>query len=111
VSAVDHPIQEFCHKVEKPRRIGLIARSGSGAYHSLMTKADILEELRKLPADERQEIRLELAELDGDGWLDGDDPLTVEEKALLEARLVDIEQHPERSIPWAEARARRLSNF
>ncbi len=71
-----------------------------------MTKAEILEELRKLPADERQEIRLELAELDGDVWLDDDDPLTDEEKALLEARLVDIERHPEKSIPWDEARRR-----
>jgi hypothetical protein len=76
-----------------------------------MTKAEILEELRKLPAHERQEIRFELAELDGDSWLDDDDPLTVDEKALLEARLVDIEQHPEKSIPWDEAKRRIEARF
>jgi putative addiction module component (TIGR02574 family) len=76
-----------------------------------MTKSEILEELRKLPANERQEIRLELAELDGHSWLDEDDPLTHKEKALLEARLVDIESHPEKSIPWDEARQRIEERF
>lgn len=71
-----------------------------------MSKAEILEELPKLTADERNEIRLKLAELDGDDWLDADDPLTDEEKALLEARLADIEQHPEKSIPWEDAKKR-----
>ena len=54
-----------------------------------MSKTDILEELPKLTLEERHEIRLKLAELDGDGWLDDDDPLTDDEKALLEARLMD----------------------
>ena len=71
-----------------------------------MTKAEILSELRKLTADEREEIRLELAELGGDGWVDDDDPLTEEEKALLDARLADIDHHPEKSINWEEARKR-----
>ena len=76
-----------------------------------MTKREILEELPKLNADERQEIRLRLAELDGDQWLDADDPLTDEEKALLESRIADIERHPEKSIPWEEARKRIESRF
>ena len=71
-----------------------------------MSKVEILEELPKLSAEERQEIRLKLAELDGDSWLDDDDPLTDAEKALLEARLTDIEQHPEKSIHWEEAKRR-----
>jgi len=76
-----------------------------------MTKAEILKELTKLTTDERLEIRLKLAELDGDGWLDDDDPLTKEEKALLETRLADMEQHPERSIPWEEARRQIEERF
>jgi len=76
-----------------------------------MTKVEILEELPKLTTEERQEIRLKLAELDGDGWLDADAPLTAEEKALLEARLADIEEHPEKSIPWEEAKRRIESRF
>ena len=71
-----------------------------------MSKTEILKELSKLTADERNEIRLKIAELDGDNWLDANDPLTDEEKALLEARLEELEQHPEKSIPWEEAKNR-----
>ena len=59
-----------------------------------MSKVEILEELPKLTHEERKEIRLKLAELDGDEWLDNCDPLTEAEKELLEARLADIEKHP-----------------
>lgn len=76
-----------------------------------MSKTEILEELPKLTSEERHEIRLKLAELDGDGWLDDDDPLTGEEKALLEARLADIEQYPEKSIAWEEAKRRIEARF
>ena len=76
-----------------------------------MSKIEILEELPKLTKEERFEIRLKLAELDGDGWLDEDDPLTNEQKALLEARLADMELHPEKSIPWEEAKRRVEERF
>jgi putative addiction module component (TIGR02574 family) len=76
-----------------------------------MSKTEILEELPKLTSEERHEIRLKLAELDGDGWLDDDDPLTDEQKALLEARLADMEQYPEKSIPWEEAKKRIETRF
>ena len=69
-----------------------------------MNKAEILEELPKLAPDERYEIRLKLAELDGDDWLDDDDPLTDQHKKLLDARLADMEENPEASIPWNEAK-------
>ena len=76
-----------------------------------MSKTEILEELPKLTSEERYEIRLKLAELDGDRWLDDDDPLTDEQKALLETRLADIEQHPESSITWEEAKERIEARF
>ena len=76
-----------------------------------MSKADILEQLPKLTKEERMEIRLKLAQLDPHEWLDEDDPLTDEEKAVLETRLEDMEKHPEKSIPWAEAEARRKARF
>lgn len=75
-------------------------------YHRVMSKTEILEELPKLTREERGEIRLKLAELDGNDWLDDDDPLTDKEKALLESRLDNLEKHPEESIPWREAEAR-----
>lgn len=76
-----------------------------------MSKTEILEELPKLTKEERFEIRLKLAELDGDNWLDDDDPLTDEQKALLEVRLRDLELRPETSIPWAEAKRRLEERF
>jgi putative addiction module component (TIGR02574 family) len=71
-----------------------------------MSKTEILAELPNLSPEERFEIRLKLAELDRDGWLDDDDPLTNQEKALLDARLADLDLNPETSIPWDEARKR-----
>jgi len=76
-----------------------------------MSKVEILEQLPKLTKEDRREIRLKLAELDPDDWMDEDDPLTDEEKAVLEKRLEDMEKHPEKSIPWAEAEARLKARF
>jgi putative addiction module component (TIGR02574 family) len=71
-----------------------------------MSKSEILEQLRNLTAEERFEIRVKLAEFDGDRCLDEDDPLTDEQKALLDARLADMKQNPDASIPWEDARKR-----
>lgn len=71
-----------------------------------MSKTEILSELPKLTPAERQEIRLHLARLDGEQWLDGDDPLTDAEKALLDARLAAYEIDPEAGSSWAEVEAR-----
>jgi hypothetical protein len=71
-----------------------------------MSKTEILEELPKLTKTERQEIRLRLAELDNDGWLDDEDPLTVNEKALLEARLATYVKDPDAGSTWEEVESR-----
>ena len=76
-----------------------------------MSKVEILEELPKLTTEERQEIRLKLAELDGDGWLDADEPLTDAEKALLDARLAAYEKDPDAGSSWAEVEARILARL
>jgi len=70
-----------------------------------MSKTEILEDLPKLTAEDRQEIRLRMAELDQDDWLD-DSELTDEEKALIDARLDACERHPDAFIPWEQAKAR-----
>jgi len=76
-----------------------------------MSKTEILEELRKLTKMERQEIRLRLAELDSDGWLDDEDPLTVHEKALLEARIAAYAKDPDAGSTWEEIESRiRITN-
>jgi len=76
-----------------------------------MSKAEILTELPKLTPAERQEIRLHLARLDGEQWLDSDDPLTDAEKALLDARLAAYEKDPDAGSSWAEVEARIRSRF
>ena len=70
-----------------------------------MSKTEILDELPKLTKIERQEIRLRLAELDSEDWLDDEDPLTVHEKALLEARLAAYAKDPDAGTTWEKLRA------
>jgi putative addiction module component (TIGR02574 family) len=71
-----------------------------------MSKTEILVELSKLSRKDRAEIRARLIELDGDAWLDADDPLTGAEKALLEARLAAYEKDPDAGSTWAEVESR-----
>jgi hypothetical protein len=71
-----------------------------------MSKTKILEELPKLTKTERQELRLRLAELDNDDWLDDEDPLMVREKALLEARLAAYANDPDAGSTWEEVERR-----
>lgn len=76
-----------------------------------MSKVEILEALSKLTAEDRQEIRQKLNEIDGDEWLDGDDPLTDDEKALLEVRLAAYERDPDAGSSWKEVEARIQSRI
>jgi putative addiction module component (TIGR02574 family) len=76
-----------------------------------MSKVEILEELPKLTTEERKEILLKLAELDGDSWLDAEEPLTDAEKALLEARLAAYEKDPDSGSSWTEVEARIRSRL
>lgn len=76
-----------------------------------MSKAEILAEVLKLSKEERDEIRYKLAELDNGGWLDEDDPLTAEEKALIDKRLAEHDADPQSAVPWAEVRARLEEKF
>ena len=76
-----------------------------------MSKTEILEELPKLTKTERQEIRLRLAELDSDDWLDDEEPLTVHEKALLEARLDAYAKDPDAGSTWEEIEGRILTRL
>ncbi len=49
-----------------------------------MSKTEILEELPNLTPEEREEIRLKLAELNGNEWLVPTNSLHDTEKALLD---------------------------
>ena len=76
-----------------------------------MSKADILAEIPKLTKEERFEIRVKLAEMDGGGWLDEDDPLTDDEKKLINARLAEHEANPQSAIPFEEFKAQMKEKF
>ena len=65
-----------------------------------MRTSEILDELPRLSKRERDEIRLKLADIDGDGWADADDPLSDTDKARIESRLAAHERDPSTAIPW-----------
>jgi putative addiction module component (TIGR02574 family) len=71
-----------------------------------MSKTEILEELPKLTKLERQEIRRKLVELDAEDWQDDADPLTADEKALLDARLAAYANDPDAGSSWGEVENR-----
>ena len=89
-----------------------VAKHRSRELRSIMSKTDILLELPKLKREERQEIWVQLNELDGpinDEWTDDD--LADEEKALIETRLNDCDMNPNAFAPWEEAEARLKAQF
>ncbi len=75
-----------------------------------MSKTEILRELSNLTPEERQEVRLRLAELDQSDWLD-EGELTAGEMAAIEERFRDLDANPQTSIPWEEAKAHLLTPF
>lgn len=75
-----------------------------------MSKAEIMAELEKLSPEDRQDVRLKLAELDNDQWLD-DGVLTEEEKGLIESRLEQCERNPEVFVPWQQAKEQLKARF
>jgi hypothetical protein len=75
-----------------------------------MSKTEILQQLPRLTPKERQEVRLRLAELDQDDWLDLGE-LSAGQKALIEERFRDLDANPQTSIPWAQAKRRLLAPF
>ena len=100
------------------RKSGRVARTASlrlaeaqgNRWIPAMSKTEILQELPELTPEERQEVRLRLAELDREDWLD-EGVLTDAEKTLIGERFREMEANPQTSIPWEEARARLLTAF
>jgi putative addiction module component (TIGR02574 family) len=79
-----------------------------------MRTAEILEELARLSKQDREVIRLKLADLDGDGWDDADDPLSDADKALIQSRVEAHERDSSSAIPWEqfdEVLKRRLGMY
>ena len=66
-----------------------------------MNAAELLEQIRQLPEDERREIVQQIL----DEFTEFDDELTPEQIAELERRADELRKHPERGIPWEQVRA------
>ena len=71
-----------------------------------MSKTEILDELPKLTKTERDEIRLKLAEIDGEHWFNTEEPLTQDEKALLDSRIAAYLKDPEEGSSWEQVESR-----
>ena len=73
-----------------------------------MSKEEIIESLGHLSVQERQEVRVRLAEIDSDEWM-GDGTLSDREKSIIQDRFEDLEKNPGKSLPWDQARQEMLS--
>ena len=62
-----------------------------------MSKAEILESIPTLTAEEREEIRRKLDECD--------DVLSAEDLARIDARIAEHEADPQSAIPWDKFKA------
>ena|SRR5450432_390114 len=56
-------------------------------------------------------LRMPQNKIDGDEWLNDDDPLTDAEKSLLEARLAAYEREPDAGSSWKEVEVRTQSRI
>ena len=65
-------------------------------------RADLLDEACRLPIEER----LELLDALWNTLSPEDLPVTPEERALLDARMADMESNPNDQRPWSEVKAR-----
>lgn len=72
-----------------------------GLNFAAMSKAELFAELEKLTSEERQEVKLRLAELDDEEWVDSS--LTPEQKELLASRFEDSKTGTIESVPWRVA--------
>lgn len=75
-----------------------------------MSFTEVLAELPKLTPEQRDVLRIKLAELNGEEWMD-DGELTPEQKALVERRLVEHERNPAGAISWEVAEARLKARY
>lgn len=75
-----------------------------------MSTAEILASLPRLTPEERQQVRLTLARLDGESWLEKE-PLSDSEKALLDARLDAYADDPTAGSSWEEVKGRIRSKL
>jgi len=75
-----------------------------------MSFNELMQELPKLSAEQRDLLRVRLAELACEEWMD-DGELSAEEKRLIEERLAEHERNPEAAIPWEVMEAKLKARY
>jgi hypothetical protein len=73
-----------------------------------MSKADILSELPKLPAEEREQVLRKLCELQEEDMVRGPGPAAAEQRILDDA-LAEFERDGNPGTPWREVLQRLRS--
>jgi putative addiction module component (TIGR02574 family) len=72
-----------------------------------MSATEILEQIRRLPPKERNEIAEKVWEEFGDF----DDELTPEQAAELDRRVAEFKENPHDGIPWEQVQAEAKQRF
>jgi putative addiction module component (TIGR02574 family) len=72
-----------------------------------MSRAEILQELRRMPEAERREL-VEAIEIE---FGDFDDTLTLEQKAELDRRAEEFSNNPQDGIPFEQVREEARKRF
>jgi hypothetical protein len=75
-----------------------------------MSFQELLAELPALTPEQRDLIRVRLAELAGEPWMD-DGELTPEEKTLIEERIAEHERNPAAAVSWEVMEAKLRARY
>jgi putative addiction module component (TIGR02574 family) len=67
-----------------------------------MSATEIVEQIRKLPPEERREVIEHLR----DEFAEVDDELTPEQAAELDRRVEEFRKNPKAGVPWEQVRAK-----
>lgn len=71
-----------------------------------MVESSLLEQVLRLPPEDRQELMYELADS-----LANEEPLSPEMRALLDERLADVAARPDAHRPWDEVRQELFGRY
>lgn len=75
-----------------------------------MSFNEVMAELPMLTPEQRDLLRIRLAELAGEEWMDAGE-LTPEEKALIEARIAEHERNPAAAVSWEVMEAKLRARY
>ena len=90
---------------KRVRRRPVLARSHGTLYFPHVSKSEIIAELPRLGAEERQEILEHLWQIEEAALVQGGAP-DAAETALLDRELAAFEQDGQTGVPWREVLSR-----